>query len=238
MEISFKDIARIIKKNIIFVLIVSLLFSVCTFFYTSFFVKKTYTASVKLYVSADYNGNSANEVLSQYNYNSKLVATYIQMLDTNNFYTDVAKNFNNKYSASQIKSKIKFKSVENTEVFEASVVSNSPAEAKHIADAVAKIAPNTISKLLKSSSQLKIVDEATMPEKPTSPDVKKNVLIAFLIGLVLSLIVAFVRDFFDVKIKFDDELTTISGVPILAAIPDFEYFSNNRSSSKHTTQSK
>lgn len=40
MEISFKDILRIIKKNIVFIVIVSLLFSVCSFFITNFFIKK------------------------------------------------------------------------------------------------------------------------------------------------------------------------------------------------------
>lgn len=228
MEISFKDILRIVKKNIIFVIIISLLFSVCSFFVTSFFIKKTYTATVKLYVSAEYTeSGSGYEDLNRYNLSSKLVATYIELLDTNNFYSDVSKTLNNKYTASQLKSMIKFTSVEDTEVFKADVVADSPAEAKSIADAVAQTAPGTISELLSSNSKLKIVDEATTPQAPTSPSVPKNVLIAFLLGLVISLVIAFVRDYFDVKIKYDDEMTTICNVPVLASIPDFEYFSKN-----------
>lgn len=65
-----------------------------------------------------------------------------------------------------------------------------------------------------------------MPKEPTSPNVSKNVIIAFLIGLVASLIFAFVRDYFDVKIKYDEEMTTLANLPILAAIPDFEAFSS------------
>lgn len=228
MEISFKDILRIVKKNIIFVIIISLLFSVCSFFVTSFFIKKTYTATVKLYVSAEYTeSGSGYEDLNRYNLSSKLVATYIELLDTNNFYSDVSKTLNNKYTASQLKSMIKFTGVEDTEVFKADVVADSPAEAKSIADAVAQTAPVTISELLSSNSKLKIVDEATTPQAPTSPSVPKNVLIALLLGLVISLVIAFVRDYFDVKIKYDDEMTTICNVPVLASIPDFEYFSKN-----------
>lgn len=228
MEFSFKDILQIIKKNIVFIIIVSLLFSVCSFFVTTFFVKKTYTATVKLYVSSDYKETgSGYDDLNRYNLSSKLVATYIELLDTNNFYEAVSKSLNNKYTASELKSAVKFTSVEDTEVFKADVVSNSPAEAKNIADAVAKTAPVTISGLLSNNSKLKIVDEATTPQTPTSPNVTRNVIIALLIGLVISLFIAFIRDYFDVKIKYDDDMTTINDIPVLAAIPDFEYFAKN-----------
>lgn len=228
MEFSFKDILQIIKKNIVFIIIVSLLFSVCSFFVTTFFVKKAYTATVKLYVSSDYKETgSGYDDLNRYNLSSKLVATYIELLDTNNFYEAVSKSLNNKYTASELKSAVKFTSVEDTEVFKADVVSNSPAEAKNIADAVAKTAPVTISGLLSNNSKLKIVDEATTPQNPTSPNVTRNVIIALLIGLVISLFIAFIRDYFDVKIKYDDDMTTINDIPVLAAIPDFEYFAKN-----------
>lgn len=228
MEFSFKDILQIIKKNIIFIIIVSLLFSVCSFFVTTFFVKKTYTATVKLYVSSDYKeSGNGYEDLNRYNLSSKLVATYIGLLDTNNFYEAVSKTLNNKYTATELKSMVKFTAIEDTELFKADVVSNSPAEAKSVADAVAQTAPETISGLLSNNSKLKIVDEATTPQKPTSPNVTRNVLIALLLGLVLSIIIAFIRDYFDVKIKYNDEMTTINNVPVLAAIPDFEYFAKN-----------
>lgn len=228
MEISFKDILRIIKKNLVFIIIISLIFSVCSFFVTKFFIKKTYTATVKLYVSADYkDSESGYDDLNRYNLSSKLVATYIELLDTNNFYEDVSKALNNKYTASQLKGMVTFTGVEDTEVFKADITSNSPTEAKNIADAVAKTAPTTIKELLGGNSTLKIVDTATTPQNPTSPNVTKNVIVAFLIGLVFSIIIAFIRDYFDVKIKYDDEMTTIYDVPVLAAIPDFEYFAKN-----------
>ena len=50
MEISFKDITRVIKKNIVFILVVSCLFAIISVFVTTFFIQKTYTSSVKLYV--------------------------------------------------------------------------------------------------------------------------------------------------------------------------------------------
>lgn len=226
MEISLKDIFNIIKKNLVFIIITALLFSACSFFVTKFCVQKTYTATVKLYVqSMTDNTNSYND-LNSVNYAKALVATYIQMLDTNTFYSQVSKHLNEKYTPSELKNMVKFTSIEDTEVFEADVSTTSPAEAKSVADAIASVAPQTISKL-NNNANLKIVDDATLPKEPTSPSVSKNVLIAFLAGLFISLIIAFVRDYFDVKVKYSDDMTTLAGMPILAAIPDFEFFAAN-----------
>ncbi len=236
MEISIKDILRIIKKNIVFILIISLLASVCSYFVTTFFIKKTYTTSVKLYVDTSSEDAANSERLSLYSYAERLVATYIQLLDTNNFYSDVSQELKEKYTAAQLSQMISFKSIEDAEVFEAIIVSDSPTEAKVVADAVAKTAPRTIEEF-KSKSQLKIVDEATIPKTPSSPNTTRNVMIAFIAGLIVSIIISFVRDYFDIKIKYSEDMTSIYDIPILAAIPDFEYFTGNKKLSKQKSYS-
>ena len=85
---------------------------------------------------------------------------------------------------------------------------------------------------VKDNAKLKIVDKATTPKAPTSPSVSRNVMIAFAAGLIISLIISFVRDILDVKIKYNDEMTTVLDLPLLAAIPDFEYFSNQKAAEK------
>lgn len=234
MEISFKDILRIIKKNIIIILAVSLIFSVGSFLVTKLFIKKSYTATVKLYVSVEYNGKSGTEELSIYNYTSKLVATYIQLLDTNNFFNAVSESLNGKYTPAELKNMITFTSIDDTEVFKADIVYSDPVETKVIADAVSKTAPVTMDSLLQNNSKLKIVDEAIMPKEPTAPNVPRNVLFAFFVGLIASLLVVFIRDYFDVKIKYSEDMTTLGGYPVLSAIPDFEYYSNNLKNQRHT----
>lgn len=232
MEISFKDILKIIKKNLIFIVVTALIFSVCSFFITKFFIPKTYTSSVKLYVETATDTTNSYNALSSVNYAKSLVATYIQMLQTNNFYSAVSKELNEKYSSAELSGKISFRSIEDTEVFEATVVAASPTDAKNIADAVSAAAPATIGHL-NDNAELKIVDSASMPGGPSSPDVKRNILLAFAAGLFLSLIFAFFKEYFDVKIKYSEEMTSICDVPVLAAIPDFENMVTQRKDRRH-----
>ena len=231
MEITFKDITRIIKKNIVFIAVLSLLCAAASYFVTTFFVPKTYTSTVKLYVETNYKSQSAYDDYQSINYAKNLVLTYIELLDSNSFYNSVSKELNEKYTASQLKSMIKFESIEDTEVFKVLVNSGSPSESKNIGNAIAKIAPNTIANV-KDNAKLKIVDKATTPKSPTSPNVSRNVMIAFAAGIIISLIISFVRDILDVKIKYNDEMTTVLDLPLLAAIPDFEYFSNQKAAEK------
>jgi capsular polysaccharide biosynthesis protein len=226
LEISLKDILQVIKKNLIFIIVISLIASCGAFFVTKFFITKTYTSSVKLYVETTYDTSSSYENLQSYTYAEKLVQTYMQMLDTNSFYSDVAQELEDKYTASQLNHMINFSAIEDTEVFEADVVTTNPTEAKQIADAVANVAPKTILNL-NDKAELKIVDEPTIPTAPTSPNTTKNVLVAFMAGLVIALIISFVRDFLDVKVKYNKDMTTLCELPILAAIPDFAYYTDN-----------
>ena len=116
MEITFKDITRIIKKNIVFIAVLSLLCAAASYFVTTFFVPKTYTSTVKLYVETNYKSQSAYDDYQSINYAKNLVLTYIELLDSNSFYNSVSKELNEKYTASQLKSMIKFESIEDTEV--------------------------------------------------------------------------------------------------------------------------
>ncbi len=224
-EISLDRIFGVFKRNFIKMLLVGVIFGLISFTYFNFFVPKSYTTRVKLYVeTSGLANNNAYTAMSNYNYAAALVNTYIQMLSTNNFYSKLSENIDGKYSSGELSRIVTFKSEDNdnqTEVFSAIITGKSPMEAKVIADSVADTAPGVISSLKNDDTELKIVDNATIPSQPSSPQVFKNTVFAFAAGFILMLIYAFVKDALDNKIKFSSELTEINNVPILSAVPDF-----------------
>lgn len=227
MEITLKEIFGILRKGIVFILVTSIIFAACAFCFAKFFMKKTYTSNVKLYVETSETISNANNYYSNLSYAVALVNTYKEMLQTNKFYSQVSENLNNKYSAAELSEMIEFSSLNETEVFEAVVVAESPTEAKEIADSVAVVAPKMINDV-KETATLKIVDNATLPTEPSAPNVPNITIMAFFAGLIISIIITIVRKVFDVKISYNDEMTTICGVPVLAAIPYFDSLSENQ----------
>jgi capsular exopolysaccharide synthesis family protein len=65
-----------------------------------------------------------------------------------------------------------------------------------------------------------LVQSATTPSGPSSPNVKRDALIGLLLGLVLGTSLAILLDRLDRRIKDPAELSEIFGRPILGAIPE------------------
>lgn len=221
--ISLTDIWNIIKRNAAFIIVITLICAVGSFFITRYFIPKSYTSSIQLYVdtSNDNENQNSYNILSEQTYAQNLVATYIKMLNTNTFYTELSEQINNKYTAKQLSEMVSFSSDDKTEIFDAKVTSHSPNDSKLIADAVGEIAPEAISRL-KSKATLKIVDYAQLPTVPSSPSERKNVIIALIAGLIVSVGISLLRAFLDKKMRYNENMTMIGDIPILAAIPKFD----------------
>ncbi len=218
MEITLKEFFAILKRGIVFIIAISLVFALCSFVISNCFIQKRYTTTVKFYVVTKTDSKSANQYNS-YNYAVSLVNTFKEILETNNFYKIVAKDLDNKFTSNELSGAITFSALNNTDIFEATVVTNSPEDAKRIADSVAINAPQVISKLNKTAT-LEVIDDAILPTAPSSPNVIKNTVVAFAVGFILAILIVFIRKVFDNKIRYDEDLTTICGVPILSVIPE------------------
>ena len=236
--ISPKIIFDVIRKNLIFILVTTLVFALGAYFITKFFVPKKYTATVSFYVETLINDDSnvsSSNLLSMHNYAQKLVATYVRMLDTNKCYTELSKALGERYTPGQLNSMISFQNDGTTEVFDVRVVSDTASEAKEIADAFAQTAPTIISDL-NSQAELKVADAAQTPGKPSSPNVLNNVVIFGVLGLLLSLVISFVRYFLDKKIKYNEEMTELMGLPVLAAIPNFNTYIDQQQKNQNSKE--
>jgi len=71
------------------------------------------------------------------------------------------------------------------------------------------------------TSNIKIVDRALVPERPFSPNVKRNLIIALLLGLMLGTGIAVVTHFLDNTVKSAEDLEKLTDVPSLGVIPHF-----------------
>lgn len=222
-EITLKDLLKIFRQGFWHIIITAVVAAVIAYGYTNIFISKTYTSEVKFYVDITNITEGVSAELSARSLASQLVNTYLEMLDTNSFYDTVSDDLDNKYSASQLSKMISFHydEAKKTELFNAKIKANSATESKIIADSVADIAPRIISEIRNDSAELKIVDNPQIPDKPSSPNVMKNTLFAFVGGLAVALIYVFLREALNNKIKYTSDLRELNNISVLSAIPDF-----------------
>jgi polysaccharide biosynthesis transport protein len=69
------------------------------------------------------------------------------------------------------------------------------------------------------SSNIRVVDIARTPTHPITPDVQRNLVLGFLLGLSLGIGLALVLESFDTTVRNMDELSAISTLPALGTIP-------------------
>jgi len=71
------------------------------------------------------------------------------------------------------------------------------------------------------TSNIKIVDRALVPERPFSPNLKRNLVIALLLGLMFGTGAAVASHFLDNTIKSPEDLEKLTDLPSLGIIPHF-----------------
>ena len=69
------------------------------------------------------------------------------------------------------------------------------------------------------SSNIRVVDQALVPTSPIRPQKARNILLAFLVGLVGGVGLAIFREYLDNTVKSPDDIETLTGLPSLAVVP-------------------
>jgi succinoglycan biosynthesis transport protein ExoP len=83
-----------------------------------------------------------------------------------------------------------------------------------------KLKETAISQGLRSSN-IRVVDAAMIPSTPSRPAKTRNVVLAFLVGLVGGIGLALMREYLDNTVKTPDDIERLARLPSLAVVPQF-----------------
>ncbi|MCL2058894.1 MAG: Wzz/FepE/Etk N-terminal domain-containing protein, partial [Oscillospiraceae bacterium] len=222
VEIDLGHLIGVVLKKWWLILLAAVLCGVATLLYTLYFITPMYRTNISVYVknvSDDVKRsdtiNTADLTASQ-----RLVNTYVTIITSNTVLDKVSQNIGSIYDASAIRLMMSCAAVRDTEIFTVTVTNASPEIAAYIANAVADVMTVEIPEFLEGSS-VKIVDYAIIPTRPFTPDIPRNLILGLVVGLFLSAFIIIVIDFFDKRIKSEEDLVRLSDIPVLGAVPDF-----------------
>ena len=71
------------------------------------------------------------------------------------------------------------------------------------------------------TGSFKVISPASAPSEPFSPRKPRGVVLAFAVGLVLGIALAFVLEQFDTRVHDDEEIADLLGLPLLGHVPPF-----------------
>lgn len=64
------------------------------------------------------------------------------------------------------------------------------------------------------------MDEAEVPKEPIKPKKIFNIIIAFALGLFISIVIAFILEYMDNTVKSEDDVSRYLQIPVIGIIPD------------------
>ncbi|KNZ42883.1 YveK family protein [Acetobacterium bakii] len=227
-EISLQEILELLSENWKMIIIVITLFMVLATVFTIFFINKEYSSSTTLIVGKPEGyTSSVSDTANELRINQQLVGTYSEIAKSKSVMSEVNSGLGLDMSDSALSKMVSVSTVNETELIQITVTSKDPVLAATIANKTAAVFMTNISELMKINN-LQVVDIAEVNKTPVSPNVKLNIAIALLLGLVVSVFIIFIRETLNTTIKTVDELKKlIEDIPLVAIIPETSELDTN-----------
>lgn len=219
-EINIKEFLKYFSKNIIIVMLISIILSFGTFFYSEYIKVPVYEASTTLVLTK--STKTVEDALSTITQNDiilnqKLVSTYSELIKSKRVLSQVIENLQLDYKVNKLAKLINVQSIEDTEILKISVKNENPKLSRDIANNIAEVFSKEIIEIY-DLNNINIIDKAITPKTVANDTTIRDTIIAFIIGFASSTIVIFIIYYFDDTIKFKENLEEEIKLPIIGKI--------------------
>lgn len=229
--INISEILDALKKRYKIIISITLAFTIIAALVSFFVIKPKYEVTTKLFIgkeqskTQDFNSND----ITMY---QKLLSTYAEVVTTNDLVEKAIEKGKIDETAKDVEAGLKVTPRADTQILEISYTGTNKEEA---VDIVENITDQFIkeSKKLIPNGNIKIIQKAKMPEKPVSPNKKLNILIAFVLGLMVSIGLSLLLEFMDNTYKSKEELEKVVDLPVLGVIPELDVENSSSKRLKH-----
>lgn len=229
-ELDLKELFSIFWNKKAQIILLTLIFMVIGIIYTVGFTTPMYSSSTTLVLASSGNTetNTNTTITStDITINSKLVATYSELVKSKNVLRQVISNLGIHVNEDTLRNNVAVNSVKNTELIEITVKSENPTYAAQIANEIAKVFTEKVKEIY-NINNVQVVDEAEVSTVPSNINHTKDVVIFAFIGLVVAIAYVLIANMLDTTIKTAEDIEKGFGIPVLVSIPMIENFENER----------
>lgn len=182
--------------------------------------EKVYESRTQFFVSTTGSGDSG-ALLQGSTFTQQRVKSYAQLLTTPRILAPVAATVG---VSGDVAAQVSATTPPDTVLIDVAVRDTDPARAQAMGEAIAKEFPAAVTELESpagaeaSPVKVTVVRPPTTPESPVSPKPFRNILLGAVLGLLLGLGAALVRETLDKTVKTADDIKVVTDAPILGTI--------------------
>ena len=220
-QISIGQILAILRKHIGLIFASTFIVTLLAAFMTFFVMTPKYSATTQILVNRKLSDDMAGAQLQQTQADVQMISTYKDIITS----PTVLKTVNDKLEGQpgyekgdvdSLKESLSVNSQQNSQVF--SITAN-PNTAAKMANETATTFKNKVVKIM-SINNVSIVSKATADDQPVSPRTKLNIAAGLVVGLLLGIGLAFLREFSDRTVTSEEFLTDELGLKGLGIISE------------------
>jgi capsular polysaccharide biosynthesis protein len=216
--ISLKELLETLKKRLIMIIIITMTFGLASGVISYFFLTPIYQASTQILVNQAKSEQSLYSP-SEVQTNLQLINTYNVIIKSPAILDKVSDELKLDMTALELNGKITVASEKDSQVVNISVQDETAETAANIANKTAEVFQTEISKIM-NVDNVSVLAKATVAENqsPIKPQPLLNVAIAFVVGLMAAVGLAFLLEYFDNTVKNEQDIEKILGLPVLGVI--------------------
>lgn len=216
IEIDLRELFLVILSKFWIIFFTGLILALVGFILSRFVLTPQYESVTKIYVLS--KQNETNITYSDLQMGSQLTKDYQELIVSRPVLENVIieQNLNEDYE--QLKNKIEVTIPNDTRIISITVTDESPYNAMNIANSIREYSADQIATVMDIKA-VNVVEEASLPTNPSSPNVLKNSLIGGLIGLFLAVGLVVFHFVMDDTIKNQEDIEKRLGLSTLATIP-------------------
>ena len=217
------DVLALLQKlwtKKVFILFTAFYVAVFAFLGTYFFIQPTYTSSTRIYVvnqADDGKSLSAQDLQA----GTFLTKDYKEIITSNDVLSEVIKDEKLNMTEADLAKMISVNIPTDTRLISISVNAKTGQDAQSLANKVRDVAAEKIKKVTKVED-VTTLEDAKLPDSPSSPNIKRNVALGAVLGGFLAIVGVLVREILDDRIRRPEDIEDALGLTLLGIVPDID----------------
>ena len=220
---ELQDYLRVIRRSWVLLLVITL---VAVGAATAYSLLKTpeYEATTKVFVSTQ-SASSVGDLAQGNTFTQQVVQSYTDIVTTPIVLDPVIADLDLSTTNTALAQQVTASAALNTVVIEITVTDMSASASANIANEIARSLSNVVRDDLAPSTtgtaapvKVTVVQPASVPLAPSSPNIPLNIALGLLVGLALGVSIAVLRSVLDTRIRGIHDVETVTTAPVLGGI--------------------
>ncbi|KXT72769.1 Tyrosine-protein kinase transmembrane modulator EpsC [Streptococcus sp. DD10] len=221
IEIDVMSLLKLLWRRKFLILLVSLFTSIVALGYSMFVVTPEYSSTTRIYVvnrSQSDNPGLTNQDLQAGTY---LVKDYREIILSQDVLNQLISDLKLDLSIQELTKKISVQVPTDTRIVSITVEDSTPEEASRIANALREVAAQKIIAVTRVSD-VTTLEEAIPATTPSSPNIRRNVLLGFVGGFAVITVVVLLTEILDDRVKRPEDVEDTMKLTLLGVIPNID----------------